>query len=108
MVKEKNQPLCEGDIYKVQKGTSPLMKKVISEVNKVKDKATVDEKFLFTKGYADQGVYRGGDEIFGKMAKMIEKAKKEVLIQTFIFDINSPSADMVFDAIVKLERKRKK
>ena len=39
---------------------------------------------------------------------MIEKAKKEVLIQTFIFDINSPSADMVFDAIVKLERKRKR
>ena len=108
VIKEKNHPLCEGDLYKVRKGTSPLMKKVISEVNKVKDKATVEEKFIFTKGYADLNVYRGGDEIFGKMAKMIEKAQKEVLIQTFIFDINSPSADMVFDAIVKLERKRKR
>ena len=100
--------LCKGDLYKTGKGTSSLMKKVIAEVNKTKDKATVKEKFLFTKGYAEHRVYRGGDEIFGKMGEMIENAEKEVLIQTFIFDINSPSADLVYDAIIKLERKRKK
>jgi len=108
VLKENVLPLCEEDIYKVKGGTSPLMKKVIKAVNKVKKRATVRPEFIFTKGYADLGVYRGGDEIFGKMAKMIESAEKEVLIQTFIFDMNSPSATMVYDAIVKLEKKRKK
>ena len=107
VLKEEVLPLCEEDIYKVKGGTSPLMKKVITAVNKVKKRATVKPEFIFTKGYADLGVYRGGDEIFGKMAKMIESAEKEVLIQTFIFDMNSPSASMVYDAIVKLEEKRK-
>ena len=108
VLKDSVLPLCEEDIYKVKGGTSPLMKKVITAVNKVKKKATVKPKFIFTKGYVDLDVYRGGDEIFGKMAKMIENAEKEVLIQTFIFDMNSPSATMVYDAIVKLEKKRKK
>ena len=105
---ESNQMLCEGDIYKSKRGTSPLMKKVIEAVKKVKDKATVKEKFLFTKGHVDHQVYRSGDEIFFKMAKMIEKAEKEVLLQTYIFDMNSKSSKIVYDGIVKLEAKRKK
>ena len=36
---ESNQILCEGDIYKSKNGTSPLMKRVIEAVKKVKDKA---------------------------------------------------------------------
>ena len=108
ILNESNQILCEGDIYKSKNGTSPLMKRVIEAVKKVKDKATVKEKFLFTKGHVDHQVYRSGDEIFFKMAKMIEKAEKEVLLQTYIFDMNSKSSKIVYDGIVKLEAKRKK
>ena len=39
VLKEEMLPLCEEDIYKVKRGTSPLMKKVINAVNKVKKKS---------------------------------------------------------------------
>lgn len=103
--------MCDKDFYNLEKRdeVSPLYEKVKEAVNKSSKRTfSVDEKYLWSKGRISTQVFRGGTEIFEQMAKMIEQAEHEVLIQTFIFKLKSPAAKIVFDAIVKLEAKRKK
>jgi phosphatidylserine/phosphatidylglycerophosphate/cardiolipin synthase-like enzyme len=118
--------ICDKDIYKLKNRykeipsedgksvkkvwvDSPLFKKVKEAVNKVPNKNhTVHPDYLWSKGRISTQVFRGGDEIFNQMAHMIENAEHEVLLQTFIFNIKSPATYKIFNAISRLEAKRKK
>ncbi len=101
--------LCNGDYYQSGNQVSDLMKAVSEDVKKVPNELwTLSPKMRWSKGYVATQTFRGGDEIFGQMANLIRNAEHEVLIQTFIFDIFSKGAKMLFKAISDLEEKRKK
>ena len=101
--------LCNGDLYQSGSGVSNLMQSISADIKKVPDdRWTLSKDMRFSKGYVSTKTYRGGDEIFGQMANLIRNAEHEVLIQTFIFDIFSKGAKLLFEAISDLEKKRKK
>jgi len=103
--------ICDKDIYKLKKREeeSPIFSKVKEAVKKSNYKThSVNEAYMWSKGRISTQVFRGGEEIFDQIAKMIEQAEHEVLIQTFILKIQSPAAKKVFKAIANLEAKRKK
>lgn len=108
IIDEEGMSLCGNDLYKDNKDEiSPLMAEVMESVDKVSEKATMDSKYLWTTGYGDRKVLRGGNAIFNKMADLIINAESEVLIQTFILNFNGAGTKIIYDAIVKLEAKRK-
>ena len=65
-------------------------------------------KHLWTKGYVSNQVYRNGYEIYDLYAELIQMAEHEVLIEGMLFDINSPGARKIKEAIALLHEKRKK
>ena len=101
--------LCDGDLYQAKGQVSNLMNSVAQDVKKVpNDRWTLSKDMRWSNGYVSTKTYRGGDEIFSQMADLIRNAEHEVLVQTFIFDIFSKGAKMLFKAISDLEEKRKK
>ena len=101
--------LCTTDFYKSGKNVSPLlrkMKKIISSVP-AKNLTTSPNK-LWTKGLVAKQVYRSGYEIYDLYAELIQMAEHEVLIEGMLFDINSPGARKIKEAIAALHEKRKK
>ena len=101
--------LCDGDLYQAKGQISNLMNSVAQDVKKVpNDRWTLSKDMRWSNGYVSTKTYRGGDEIFSQMADLIRNAEHEVLVQTFIFDIFSKGAKMLFKAISDLEEKRKK
>lgn len=103
--------MCDEDIYKLKKRgqESPLFTKVKEAVNNSNEKThSVNKAYMWSKGRISTQVFRGGNEIFNQMARMIEQAEHEVLIQTFILQIKSPATKKLFRAISNLETKRKR
>lgn len=104
---ETDLQLCKGKIYE-DGGRSPLMSKLMKEVNMVDGKGKVPSSRIWSRSYVSKRSFRNGDQIFSFASKLIKDAKEEILIQTFIFDINGPGTKMVFDALYDIEKRQKK
>lgn len=97
--------LCGEDLYKEGTNQSPLMSRVIGNVNQaLGETSTMNFPALnWKKTYVQRDVLRGGVKIFSAMADLIRHAEKEVLIQTFIFNYRSDVAQkFLFPAILDL------
>ena len=105
---ESDLQLCRGDIYQTGGKRSPLMSKLMKAVNKVDGKGKIPSTRIWSRSYVSKRSFRNGDQIFSFAANLIKDAREEVLIQTFIFDINGPGTKMVFDALYELEKKQRK
>ncbi|MBC7532596.1 MAG: phosphatidylserine/phosphatidylglycerophosphate/cardiolipin synthase family protein [Oligoflexus sp.] len=65
------------------------------------------EPYALTKGnIVDRKVYVRGPEIFSKMRALISSAQEEVLIQTFVWESVSDSAQKVLEGLKDLEKRR--
>ena len=101
--------LCTKDFYKRGNGLNPLIMSMKRTLSSVPDKnLTTTPKHLWTKGYVSNQVYRNGYEIYDLYAELIQMAEHEVLIEGMLFDINSPGARKIKEAIALLHEKRKK
>jgi len=107
ILEESDLQLCRGDIYETGGKRSPLMGKLKKEVNAVANKGKVPSSRIWSRSFVSKRSFRNGDEIFSFAANLIKDAQQEVLIQTFIMDINGPGTKMVYDALYDLEKKQK-
>ncbi|MEE2743112.1 MAG: phosphatidylserine/phosphatidylglycerophosphate/cardiolipin synthase family protein [Bdellovibrionota bacterium] len=101
---------CSKSNYKVTPpNLSPLMKKLLLDINPYVKKGTVDAFRLFSgKNYASNRVYRTGDEIFGLTKSLIENAEHEVLLQTYLYEKNSLGVIKLREGVEALEARLKK
>jgi phosphatidylserine/phosphatidylglycerophosphate/cardiolipin synthase-like enzyme len=101
--------LCTKDFYKRGNGLNPLIMSMKRTLSSVPEKnLTTTSKHLWTKGYVSNQVYRNGYEIYDLYAELIQMAEHEVLIEAMLFDINSPGARKIKEAIALLHEKRRK
>ncbi len=101
--------LCTKDFYKRGNGLNPLIMQIKRTISSVPGKnLTTTPKHLWTKGYVSNQVYRNGYEIYDLYAELIQMAEHEVLIEGMLFDINSPGARKIKEAVALLHEKRKK
>ena len=101
--------LCTKDFYKRGNGLNPLIMQMKRTLSSVPGKnLTTTPKHLWTKGYVSNQVYRNGYEIYDLYAELIQMAEHEVLIEGMLFDINSPAARKIKEAVALLHEKRKK
>ena len=92
--------ICTKDFYNRGNGLNPLIMKIKRTLSSVPGKnLTTTPKHLWTKGYVSNQVYRNGYEIYDLYAELIQMAEHEVLIEGMLFDINSPGARKIKEAL---------
>jgi len=101
--------LCTKDFYKSGTGFNTLLAKIKRTLSSVPAKnLTTSPNKQWSKGLVSKQVYRNGYEIYDLYAELIQMAEHEVLIEGMLFDINSPGARKIKEAIAALHEKRKK
>ncbi len=105
-----DKSFCSKDLYKVNAPKlSPLMKKMIKDISPYVNKGTVGAFRWFSgRNFASRRVYRTGDEIFELTKGLIENAKHEVLLQTYLYEKNSLGVVKLREGIEALEDRLKK
>jgi len=87
---------------------SPLMKKLLKDIDPYLKHGTVDRFRSFSgSNYASRRVYRTGDEIFGLAKGLIENAEHEVLLQTYLYEKNSLGVIKLREGVENLEKRLK-
>ena len=92
----------------VAPNVSPLMKKLLKDIDPYLKHGTVDRFRSFSgSNYASRRVYRTGDEIFGLAKNLIENAEHEVLLQTYLYEKNSLGVIRLREGVEALEKRLK-
>ena len=103
------EALCNKKLYPATGKGSPLLKSILRRVGAHIVMGTVPPMQVFTTGNTvSRRAFRNGEDIFSMAQEMIKYARKEVLIQTFMYHKGSKSVKAMVDGLESLQAQLKK